>query len=297
MGNMEARTRKRIAAWAAAGMVTIWIPVAIDQAYFRYNAYVLPLVGFGVALLYAGLILTSPAVSGKIHAFHNSTQPLRYMLSVAGIGGLLLLLLGGGEWYAIHESRQHVAELRRADTTKPTPAAVPQSTSPLPQSPPVRPEGKEGSLLPKPKPLQSAPQPSVVQNNNQGINIGPGATAPNATVNNYAPLQRHLTAEQISGLSVIDCPKGSNVAIVWEPDSEATAFAGDFVGAIRCVGYRASLKSKPPLIAGLTLVSPDWEIEPAKSIRAAMQVTGVNFISETGSLMGAQLSIVVGIRP
>jgi hypothetical protein len=142
---VEARTRKRVAGWAAAGVVTIWIPVAIDQSSFRHNAYLLPVVGLGVVLLYAGLTLTSPAISEKIRALHQgfgTVDPLRYLLTIAASGGALIALLGGGELYAIHKSQQHVAELRKAESPIPVESLGPIS-QPIPLQPVNSNERKE----------------------------------------------------------------------------------------------------------------------------------------------------------
>ena len=44
MMNGTSFKRNRIAGFASAAVLSILIPVAIDQGYFRYNAYVLPVI-------------------------------------------------------------------------------------------------------------------------------------------------------------------------------------------------------------------------------------------------------------
>ena len=52
MMNGTSFKRNRIAGFASAAVLSILIPVAIDQEYFRYNAYVLPVIGLLLVLLY-----------------------------------------------------------------------------------------------------------------------------------------------------------------------------------------------------------------------------------------------------
>jgi uncharacterized RDD family membrane protein YckC len=51
--------RERMATWAAAIVLTLALPVALDQGYFRYNPYILPILGLIAVLLYLGLAVTS----------------------------------------------------------------------------------------------------------------------------------------------------------------------------------------------------------------------------------------------
>src|SRR5579871_2906781 len=111
--------RPRIAAWAGAIVLSICIPVAIDQAYFRYNAYILPIVGLLVVLVYGGLIVTMHGISTKIHTFHQGfgiAHPWKYILTISVCGGIVILLLVSGEWYAVQKSKDHVATLRKHDS-------------------------------------------------------------------------------------------------------------------------------------------------------------------------------------
>jgi len=40
-------------------VLTLALPVALDQGYFRYNPYILPILGLIAVLLYLGLAVTS----------------------------------------------------------------------------------------------------------------------------------------------------------------------------------------------------------------------------------------------
>ena len=112
-------------------------PVAIDQAYFRYNAYVLPVVGLIAIVLYLGLALTSQRVRQKVHSLHSDfiERPLIYALVVGSFLGLLILLLGAGEWASIQASKAHRAELHAKDNPPVTTAGGPPATSKEPALP------------------------------------------------------------------------------------------------------------------------------------------------------------------
>ncbi len=152
---------KRVAGCATAIVLSIFIPVAIDQGYFRHNAYILPIAGLVAASLFAGLILNSPAVSGRIQSFHHGfgvAHPLKYLLTVATAGGCVILALGGGEWYAIHTSLKHVAELRRADSLASAPA-LPPAAQPIPLASSSSSAGRKGAPKAKGTSVRVARQP------------------------------------------------------------------------------------------------------------------------------------------
>ena len=151
-----------------------------------------------------------------------------------------------------------------------------------------------------PASLGSTPQTISAPN---GIAIG-GGTVTNPVVNNFSPPERHLTPQQIDALASIppcDTPE-SVVAVVWEPDPEAVNYAGDFTAplqSIHCLGYRAPLQSRPPLIHGITLVAADWSRAnaTAERLRDAMTKAGIAFTVETGNItMGEAATVVVGVR-
>ena len=202
--------RKRIAGVAAAIMLSIWLPVALAQNYFRYNAYILPLCGLALVLLCIWLGLTGKYALGKIHAFHHgfgATRPFEYMLIMAGCGGLLVVALCGGEWFAIHKSQQHAAELRKADLPKP-PTTIPVSAAKAQQNVPTPPTshatGRPRKVTANPAPRENgAPKLPTVG----GINQGPcgvvlvGGTQNTANGGNCNPLPvRSLTDAQKQGI-------------------------------------------------------------------------------------------------
>jgi len=133
---MEKWNRKRVATWATTISLGIWLPVALAQNYFRYNAYILPLCGLVLALLCISLALTGSAASETLHNLHHgfgATKPLEYLLLISLGGGIVIVLLGSGEWYAIRKSQQHVADLRKSDSARPpsTAAPIPEAIAPV----------------------------------------------------------------------------------------------------------------------------------------------------------------------
>ena len=52
-------SRERWGALAGAVLLTIALPIGIDQGYFRHNAYALPVLGLVALLVYLGLFITS----------------------------------------------------------------------------------------------------------------------------------------------------------------------------------------------------------------------------------------------
>jgi len=135
-------------------VVSVFIPVAIDQGYFRYNAWILPTLGLAVALLYTGMALTSRPVKdrwGALHVKFKHAKPIAYWSITISLGIVIIVLLAIGSLFSFRLSREHVAYLRSKDTpsisplgqssitaktvSPPTPSA-PQSPS-LPSSVPT----------------------------------------------------------------------------------------------------------------------------------------------------------------
>jgi len=140
MMNGTSFKRNRIAGFASAAVLSILIPVAIDQEYFRYNAYVLPVIGLLLVLLYLFLIVTSSSISAKLHSFHSgigTSNPMKYLVTVAVAGGVLLFAIVGAEWFAINKSLQRIAELRMKDSPL-TPGSPKRSQAPVPPNDPDR---------------------------------------------------------------------------------------------------------------------------------------------------------------
>jgi hypothetical protein len=196
MDSVAKWNRKRIAGWVAATVMSVWIPVAIDQAYFRYNAYILPVVGLIAALAYAGLILTSPAISSRIESFHHGfgvANPLKYILAASSAGALFILLLGGGEWYAIKKSQEHVTALKTNDSSKPsTPVPITQHTPTTASNALPQPRGNvNNKTVPapsaNPSPIPALPRSPLTQPNSTDSASSGQQKKPAGGVVNNAP--------------------------------------------------------------------------------------------------------------
>jgi len=208
--------RKRIAGWLAAIVLSIWIPVAIDQAYFRYNAYILPVIGLVAAILYAFLIITSPNIAKKIHSFHSSfgtVHPWNYLAVIGASGAIIVVVLGIGEWYAIRKSKEHVATLKKTDlltdkagTAKVLPAPGPsESKSEPPAQPTKRAENKQA--LPGQK-RAGLPKPSTASRS-RNVVAPQLAKAEEPPSNKPADSKEILTSENAAVGSVIVQPGGA----------------------------------------------------------------------------------------
>jgi hypothetical protein len=147
-------------------------------------------------------------------------------------------------------------------------------------------------------------QVPVVVNAPHGIAIA-GGTVTNPTVNNYNPPERHLSVVQQRGLASSlyqKCTPSSFVSVVWEPDTEALGYASDFTApldSVKCLGYRAALVSRPPLIRGVTLITSDWNAPnpQAAALRSALAEAGIPFTAENGEIVrGSSVTVVVGTR-
>jgi hypothetical protein len=180
--------RKRIAALAAAMVLTFCLPVAIDQGYFRYNSYILPVGGLAALILYIGLLLTSKPMISWLHGLHDrfQNQPLAYVIVVGTAVALVMLFLAGGETLAINKSREHVAELRRresAATTAPPPvkAASPETA----RKEPVEQPKATARIIPR----KHQPPPAVT----------PSANPPASSASSNVPTVGSVTSINQSG--------------------------------------------------------------------------------------------------
>jgi hypothetical protein len=121
-------SRTRILGLAPAILLTIALPISIDQGYFRYNAYVLPCLGLLAAILYLIFILTIPAVEKYLR------QLVALNRTIAVLFGLLaaIIVIGGlvaGFLFALHLSKEHVQETRRKESAAPPVSVEPASPS------------------------------------------------------------------------------------------------------------------------------------------------------------------------
>src|SRR6266702_2861835 len=83
--------RERIVALGTAIIMTIALPISIDQGYFRYNAYALPCLGLCAVILYVIFFLTIPDIRGYFRQIIEVNRKAGIMLGLF----LLIILLGG----------------------------------------------------------------------------------------------------------------------------------------------------------------------------------------------------------
>ncbi len=112
--NLTPEKEHKTARWATLGgaiLLTIALPIAIDQGYLRYNAYALPLLGLVAVLLYLGFVLFHPKVIEWIR--------LRKLFSVFIV---LIVIVTQGILFRVvlSKSQQHVAEQMRRDQPQET---------------------------------------------------------------------------------------------------------------------------------------------------------------------------------
>jgi len=106
-----AAKRERIGALAGAILLTVALPIAIDQGYFRYNVWALPSLGLVTALLYLGFFVTG----SRCWEWWNN----RRGLTLVGII-IAVLAIVGAWWVALGKSKQHVAVLISKDNLVPS---------------------------------------------------------------------------------------------------------------------------------------------------------------------------------
>src|ERR1035438_4402125 len=79
-------TRERIIALASAVVMTIALPIAIDQGYFRYNVWALPCLGMCAFLIYIGVFISAPAVRSYAHDLMKFNRALCIAVMVILVG-------------------------------------------------------------------------------------------------------------------------------------------------------------------------------------------------------------------
>jgi len=140
-----------MATWAAAIVLTLALPVALDQGYFRYNPYILPILGLIAVLLYLGLAVTSGTCK-KIIKYLYLKSPRFSLIGFIVIGVTIVGLLGICEWFALRKSIDHVNELHAEDKARNNHDKVNSLSKPLEQQ--KHPSAEE--KMPQPtKPLRS----------------------------------------------------------------------------------------------------------------------------------------------
>jgi hypothetical protein len=107
--------RERWTALAGAILLTVALPIAIDQGYFRYNAYALPCLGLAAVILYAGFIGTSKSFL-RIATRVLQWRPIAGPSLCIGLLALVSGVVGAGFWFALQASKKHVASELGRDT-------------------------------------------------------------------------------------------------------------------------------------------------------------------------------------
>jgi hypothetical protein len=191
--------RERLLSLGTAVIMTIALPISIDQGYFRYDAYVLPILGLAAAILYIVFFLTIPAVKGYGQQIHVVNRRFGKVLGIL----LLVLLLGGltmGFRAALSVSKKHVEEAREADAA----ARVLQSAAPSPFGPTT-----PSSVSQPPKAMHPAKQG---EGNPPPINKRPTSSPPLATQPAQpSPAQPTATPAQLPSTPTPvtnNCPNG-----------------------------------------------------------------------------------------
>jgi hypothetical protein len=256
--NMQSKLpgRERLATLALAIVMTIALPIAIDQGYFRYNAYVLPWLGLTACLLYLAFVLTMPVVIRFLKTRIERDRITAIVLVVvmaAAIGFGLFSEFGK----ILSMSKLHVAAALKADskpentvvlksepktTLVEKPSEVAASNKPIdpPKARPAKQSVKP--LAPQPPattPAHQTPSAAPTQTVNVDHGIGGiGGTYVNPTVNNFAPPSRHILETQKT--EFIGClskhPGSVNIMSV-NGDPEAYALAGDWLEVFRAAKW------------------------------------------------------------
>jgi len=106
--------RKRILSLATAIILSIGIPLVFYQEYFKYNAYLLPIVGLIAVLLYIGFFLTRSAFIEWLRVYYKKRPKLSMVLFIGAVPCLVIIIVYA-EWFAIVKSKEHVDNLKTRD--------------------------------------------------------------------------------------------------------------------------------------------------------------------------------------
>ena len=124
------QNRERWAALAGAIVLTLVLPIAIDQGYVRYNAYLLPILGLLACILYVAFFATGEWASGIRNGVVARYRYVGLILTICS-GCLVGGLVAYGWYVALDASKKHVASLRVSER----PGERPQETQTQLQQP------------------------------------------------------------------------------------------------------------------------------------------------------------------
>ncbi|WAC06217.1 MAG: hypothetical protein OS130_08030 [Thermodesulfobacteriota bacterium] len=110
---MQIKTRKRKQSKKVAGgiILTLGIPIAFYQEYFKYNPYLLPIIGFVAILFYLWAFITWDKFYKWEWYFYSRSKMISLVIFIV-IGSCVGAMLGAAEWFAIHKSKEHVLSLK-----------------------------------------------------------------------------------------------------------------------------------------------------------------------------------------
>jgi len=126
-------SRRRAAALAGAILLTISLPIAIDQGYFRYSPYVLPCLSLVAVALYLGLFVTSFWVKSKLNWTIQKFPIIVSFFIFLTFAGVVGVLSWSGFTLFLTSSKAHIASLRQNepktnDSPLPSQSAAPNLT-------------------------------------------------------------------------------------------------------------------------------------------------------------------------
>lgn len=266
--------RERLLMIGTAVLMTIALPISIDQGYFRYNAYVLPILGLVAASLYIVFLLTMPAVKEYGRQIHAVNRRIGKCLGILLLV-ILLCCLTEGFHVALDKSKTYVEEAHKADaatrviqgaphppmnltSTPPATMATSPNANPLAnkheeKSSPQKPNNFSPVVTPQPlgqtptvQVQTSPPSPpagSIVQSNSGGVNVQQGTTGGNSPIIN-SPIVVGDVPRRISQVDMIQItnalrgfPNKCKVKIRAEQLGNTGPFANDLYKAFKDAGW------------------------------------------------------------
>jgi hypothetical protein len=109
---------ERWAALAGAVIMTIGLPIAIDQGYFRYNAYVLPGLGLFSVFLYLGFALTSKSAL-RFFKTRLERDKVAAIVVMLFLGAIIVSAVTYGFMKGIDASERHIAASKESEAKAP----------------------------------------------------------------------------------------------------------------------------------------------------------------------------------
>ena len=123
-------SRRRAAALAGAILLTISLPIAIDQGYFRYSPYVLPCLSLVAVALYLALFVTSFWVKSKLNWTIQKFPIIVSFFIFLTFAGAIGVLSWSGFTLFLTSTKGHIAALRQNEGKNNDSPLPSQSTAP-----------------------------------------------------------------------------------------------------------------------------------------------------------------------